>query len=91
MWGRPRFGEQNGFIEPDIFESIMIYDHIKNIGLYKGLTPALDLALEYIENVTPEVEVGTHPLVCRYPARARRHGTHPLQAAPAGGGDDSVR
>ena len=40
----------------------MIYDHIKNIGLYKGLTPALDLALEYIENVTPEVEVGTHPL-----------------------------
>ena len=40
----------------------MIYDHIKNIGLYKGLSPALDLALEYIENVTPEVEVGTHPL-----------------------------
>ena len=40
----------------------MIYDHIKNIGLYKGLTPALDLALEYIENVTSEVEVGTHPL-----------------------------
>lgn len=40
----------------------MIYDHIKNIGLYKGLSPALDLALEYIDNVTPEVEVGTHPL-----------------------------
>ena len=40
----------------------MIYDHIKNIALYKGLSPALDLALEYIENVTPEVEVGTHPL-----------------------------
>ena len=40
----------------------MIYDHIKNIGLYKGLSPALDLALEYIENVTSEVEVGTHPL-----------------------------
>ena len=32
----------------------MIYDHIKNIGLYKGLSPALDLALEYIETVTPE-------------------------------------
>lgn len=41
----------------------MIYDHIKNIGLYKGLSPALDLAqLEYIEQVTPEVEVGSHPL-----------------------------
>lgn len=40
----------------------MIYDHIKNTGLYKGLTPALDLALEYIETVTPDVEVGTHPL-----------------------------
>jgi len=40
----------------------MIYDHIKNIGLYKGLSPALDLALEYIETVTPDVEVGSHPL-----------------------------
>lgn len=40
----------------------MIYDHIKNIGLYKGLTPSLDLALDYIENVTPEVEVGSHQL-----------------------------
>ena len=40
----------------------MIYDHIKNIGLYKRLTPALDLALEYIETVTPDVEVGSHPL-----------------------------
>ncbi len=40
----------------------MIYDHIKNISLYKGLTPALDLALEYIEKVTPDVEVGSHSL-----------------------------
>ena len=40
----------------------MIYDHIKNIGLYKGLSPALDLALEYIETVTPDVEVGSHQL-----------------------------
>lgn len=40
----------------------MIYDHVKNIGLYKGLSPALDLALDYIATVTPEVEVGTHPL-----------------------------
>ena len=40
----------------------MIYDHIKNIRLYKGLTPALDLALDYIANVTADVEVGTHQL-----------------------------
>ena len=40
----------------------MIYDHIKNIHLYKGLTPALDLALDYIVNVSAGVEVGTHQL-----------------------------
>ena len=37
----------------------MIYDHIKNIGLYKGLTPALDLALDYIATVSADVENGT--------------------------------
>ena len=40
----------------------MIYDHIKNIGLYKGLSQALDTALEFIETVTPDIEVGTYPL-----------------------------
>ena len=40
----------------------MIYNHIKNIGLYKGLTPAIDLALDYVGDVTPKVEVGTHLL-----------------------------
>ena len=39
----------------------MIYDHIKNIGLYKGLTPAIDLALDYIATITPDVEVGSTP------------------------------
>ena len=37
----------------------MIYDHIRNIGLYKGLSPALDLALDYIACVRPDVEDGT--------------------------------
>ena len=37
----------------------MIYDHIKNIGLYKGLTPALDLALDYIESARLPLENGT--------------------------------
>ena len=40
----------------------MIYDHIKNINLYKGLTPAIDLALDYIASVTADVEIGTHLL-----------------------------
>ena len=40
----------------------MIFDHIKNIGLYKGLTPAIDTALDYIAKVTPEVENGTYLL-----------------------------
>ncbi len=38
----------------------MIFDHVKNIGLYKGLTPAIDTALDYIAKVTPEVEIGTY-------------------------------
>ena len=40
----------------------MIYDHIKNIGLYKGLTPAIDLALEYVAGVGADIKVGTHLL-----------------------------
>ena len=41
----------------------MIYDHIRNIGLYKGLSPALDLALDYIAGVTADAENGTTQLV----------------------------
>ena len=40
----------------------MIYDHIRNISLYKGLSPALDLALDYIAGVTAETENGTTQL-----------------------------
>ena len=38
----------------------MIFDPIKNVGLYKGLTPAIDTALDYIANVKPDVENGTY-------------------------------
>lgn len=38
----------------------MFYDHIKNIGLYQGLAPAIDLALDYVASITPDVEIGTH-------------------------------
>lgn len=40
----------------------MVYEHIKNIGLCKGLTPALDAALEYIKTLDAEVELGTYML-----------------------------
>ena len=37
----------------------MIYDNIKNISLYKGLSPALDTALEYIASAKLPLENGT--------------------------------
>ena len=37
----------------------MIYDHIKNIGLYKGLSAALDVALDYIASAKMPLENGT--------------------------------
>lgn len=37
----------------------MIYDHIKNIGLYKGLSAALDTALDFIATASAELENGT--------------------------------
>lgn len=40
----------------------MIYDHIKNIGLYKGLTPEIDLVLDYVAGVGTDIEVGMHML-----------------------------
>ena len=40
--------------------TIMIYNHTKNIGSYKGSTPAMDAALDYITRVTPEVDNGLY-------------------------------
>ena len=37
----------------------MIYDHIRNIRLYKGLSPALDTALEFIAQAGKDAELGT--------------------------------
>lgn len=51
----------------------MIYDHIKNIGLYKGLSVALDTALDFIagaklpmENGTTMLEHGVKAIVSEY-------------------------
>ena len=40
----------------------MIYDHIKSAGLYKGVTPAIDMALDYIAGLDASVENGTYLL-----------------------------
>ncbi len=40
----------------------MIYDNIKNIRLYKGLSAALDTAFDYIQNLDANVELGTYML-----------------------------
>ena len=37
----------------------MIYDNIKNIGLYKGISAALDVALDYIAAAKMPLEAGT--------------------------------
>ena len=51
----------------------MIYDHIKNIGLYKGISAALDVALDYIaaakmplENGSTLLEHGVKAIVSSY-------------------------
>lgn len=41
----------------------MIYDHIKNLGIYKGIHPNLDKALTYIEeNDVSKLTVGTYEI-----------------------------
>jgi YhcH/YjgK/YiaL family protein len=55
----------------------MIYDHIKNIGMYKGLTLAIDLALDYVAGVGPEIEIGTHPLDLGVKAVVSEYETRP--------------
>ena len=55
----------------------MIYDHNNNIGRYKGLTPAIDLALDYVAGVGPEIEIGTHPLDLGVKAVVSEYETRP--------------
>ncbi len=40
----------------------MIYDNIKNIQLYKGLSAALDTGLDYIAGLEASAELGTYML-----------------------------
>lgn len=36
----------------------MIYDHVRNISLYKGLSPALDIGLDFLLKVSKETDNG---------------------------------
>ena len=56
----------------------MIYDHIKNIGLYKGLSARLDLALDYIAGVGGDVPVGTEVLSDGVKAVVSEYRTRPV-------------
>lgn len=51
----------------------MIYDHIHNIHLYKGISPALDIGLDFISNVNEalpngvsEISKGVKAIVSEY-------------------------
>ena len=46
----------------------MIYDKIDNWQLYAGISEDLRLGLEYLKNVSPDVELGAHELSLRLKA-----------------------
>lgn len=46
----------------------MIYDKIDNWELYSGISEDLRLGLEYLKNVSPDVELGVHELSPRVKA-----------------------
>lgn len=46
----------------------MIYDKIDNWELYAGISEDLRLGLEYLKNVSPDVELGVHELSPRVKA-----------------------
>lgn len=46
----------------------MIYDKIDNWELYAGISEGLRLGLEYLKNVSPDVELGVHELSPRVKA-----------------------
>lgn len=40
----------------------MIYDHISNIALYKGLSPNIVLGLDFLKQMKPDTAVGTYQI-----------------------------
>ena len=38
----------------------MIFDHINNIGIYKGLSPDIYEGLKFLYQATPDLALGVH-------------------------------
>lgn len=53
----------------------MIYDHVKNTGLYKGLSPAMDIALDFIGTAHRNLPSGVALLAHGVKAIVSEYGT----------------
>ena len=40
----------------------MVLDQLKNIEIYKGLSPDIYMGLQFLQNATPDIELGTYPI-----------------------------
>jgi biofilm protein TabA len=40
----------------------MVVDQLKNIEIYKGLSPDIYAGLQFISSVNPDIELGTYPI-----------------------------
>lgn len=40
----------------------MIVDKLKNINIYKGLSPDIYAGLQFLQNAKPDIELGTYPV-----------------------------
>jgi len=40
----------------------MIVDKLKNIDIYKGLSPDIFAGLKFLQNATPDIDLGTYPI-----------------------------
>ena len=40
----------------------MIVDKLKNIDIYKGISPDIYAGLQFLQHATPDIEIGTYPI-----------------------------
>mgnify|MGYP003994156871 FL=1 len=40
----------------------MVIDSLKNIDLYKGLSPDIYAGLVFLKNTSPDIEIGVYPI-----------------------------
>ena len=53
----------------------MIYDNLSNVAIYAGISEDLKLGLEYLQNLTPDVEKGVYHLSPRVRAIVSEYDT----------------